>query len=84
MPDTTEVRINPETNTLMREGVASVINPFDMYAIEEALRIKESLGEGELQSSAWILPGGSLSERGFKHGGGQELFIVRSGIRRRR
>jgi len=48
VPDTTEVRINPETNTLMREGVASVINPFDMYAIEEALRIKESLGEGEV------------------------------------
>ncbi len=44
VPDTTEVKINPETNTLVREGVASVINPFDMYAVEEALRIKEKLG----------------------------------------
>lgn len=41
VPETTEVKINPETNTLIREGVASIINPFDMYAIEEGLRIKE-------------------------------------------
>ncbi|UCG35734.1 MAG: electron transfer flavoprotein subunit beta/FixA family protein [Candidatus Omnitrophota bacterium] len=41
VPETTEVKINPETNTLVREGVASIINPFDMYAIEEALRLKE-------------------------------------------
>lgn len=46
VPDTAEVKINPETNTLMREGVASIINPFDMYAIEEALQIKERLGTG--------------------------------------
>ncbi|MBU1045433.1 MAG: electron transfer flavoprotein subunit beta/FixA family protein [Candidatus Omnitrophica bacterium] len=41
VPDTTDVRINPETNTLIREGVASIINPFDMYAIEEGLRLRE-------------------------------------------
>lgn len=44
VPDTTDVKINPETNTLMREGVASIVNPFDMYAIEEAIRIKEMVG----------------------------------------
>ncbi len=44
VPDTTEVKINPETNTLIREGVASIINPFDMYAVEEAIRIKEKIG----------------------------------------
>ena len=44
VPETTEVRINPETNTLMREGVKSIINPFDMYAIEEAVRLKERFG----------------------------------------
>ncbi len=44
VPDTTDVKIDPETNTLMREGVASIINPFDMYAIEESIRIKEKLG----------------------------------------
>ncbi|MEK6693383.1 MAG: electron transfer flavoprotein subunit beta/FixA family protein [Nitrospirota bacterium] len=44
VPDTSEVRINPETNTLIREGVPSIVNPFDMYAIEEGLRIKEMIG----------------------------------------
>ncbi|MFA5145075.1 MAG: electron transfer flavoprotein subunit beta/FixA family protein [Candidatus Omnitrophota bacterium] len=44
VPETTEVRINPETNTLIREGVKSIINPFDMYAIEEAIRLKERFG----------------------------------------
>ncbi|MFH1441131.1 MAG: electron transfer flavoprotein subunit beta/FixA family protein [Candidatus Omnitrophota bacterium] len=44
VPETTEVRVNPETNTLIREGVKSIINPFDMYAIEEAVRLKEKLG----------------------------------------
>jgi electron transfer flavoprotein beta subunit len=44
VPDTTDVKIDPETNTLMREGVESIVNPFDMYAIEEALRLKEKMG----------------------------------------
>jgi electron transfer flavoprotein beta subunit len=40
VPETTDVKINPATNTLMRDGVVSIINPFDMYAIEEGLRLK--------------------------------------------
>jgi len=44
VPDTTDVKINPETNTLIREGVESIINPFDMYAIEEAVKLKERFG----------------------------------------
>ena len=48
VPDTTDVRINPETNTLVRAGVESVINPFDTYAIEEGVRIRERLGEGKV------------------------------------
>ena len=44
VPATTEVKINPQTNTLIREGVESITNPFDSYAIEEGIRIKERLG----------------------------------------
>ena len=44
VPDTTEIKIDRETNTLIREGVVSIINPFDLYAIEEALRLKEIHG----------------------------------------
>jgi electron transfer flavoprotein beta subunit len=46
VPATTKVSINPETNTLIREGVESMINPYDAYALEEGVRIKERLGEG--------------------------------------
>ncbi len=41
VPDTTEIRINPETNTLIRDGVESIVNPFDSYALELAARIKD-------------------------------------------
>lgn len=41
VPDTTEVRLDPKTNTLIREGVPSIINPDDKAAIEMALRIKD-------------------------------------------
>jgi len=41
VPDTADIRIDPKTNTLIREGVPSIINPFDTYAIEEGVRLKE-------------------------------------------
>jgi electron transfer flavoprotein beta subunit len=44
VPDTTDVRIDPETRTLVREGVESITNPFDEYAVEEALLAKEKYG----------------------------------------
>ncbi len=44
VPETGNVRIDPKTHTLIREGVASIINPFDMYALEEAVRLKEKHG----------------------------------------
>jgi electron transfer flavoprotein alpha/beta subunit len=44
VPDTAEVKINPETGTLIREGVPSIINPFDMHAIEAGIQIKEKVG----------------------------------------
>lgn len=44
VPDTAEIKINPETNTLMREGVPSIINPFDLNAVEAALKIRDQEG----------------------------------------
>lgn len=44
MPDTTEVKIDPKTNTLMRKGVPSIANPYDLHALEEALRLKDRYG----------------------------------------
>ena len=42
VPDTTEIRIDPVKNTLIREGVPSIVNPFDAYALEAAARIKDA------------------------------------------
>ena len=44
VPDTTEVKIDPKTNTLVRQGVPSIVNPFDKNAIEAGLRLKEKYG----------------------------------------
>jgi len=44
VPDTSEVRIDPETNTLIREGVRSIINPYDLHALEAGVQIRESIG----------------------------------------
>ncbi|WP_088227704.1 electron transfer flavoprotein subunit beta/FixA family protein [Desulfosporosinus sp. FKB] len=44
VPDTSEVRIDPHTNTLMREGVPSIINPYDAHGLEEAIRLKDKVG----------------------------------------
>ncbi|MFC1872994.1 electron transfer flavoprotein subunit beta/FixA family protein [Chloroflexota bacterium] len=44
VPGTTEVKIDPETNTLIRQGIKNVVNPFDSYALEEGIRIREKLG----------------------------------------
>ncbi len=44
VPDTSEVRIDPKTNTMIRGGVPSIINPDDRHAIEAAVTLKEQFG----------------------------------------
>lgn len=44
VPATTDVKINKETNTLIRDQAQSIINPFDTYAVEEGVRLKEAFG----------------------------------------
>jgi electron transfer flavoprotein beta subunit len=44
VPETQDVRLDPVTHTLKREGIKSIINPFDLYALEEGLRVKDAHG----------------------------------------
>lgn len=44
VPDTNDVKIDPKTGTLIREGVPSIVNPDDKHAIEESLRLRERYG----------------------------------------
>jgi len=44
VPDTTQVKIDPDTGNLVREGVPFIMNPFDTHALEESLRLKDKFG----------------------------------------
>ena len=44
VPDSAQIRVHPVTNTIMRQGVPTIINPFDLFALEEALRLRDKLG----------------------------------------
>ncbi len=44
VPDTTQVQIDPVTNTLIRDGIPFIVNPYDTHALEEALRLKDRFG----------------------------------------
>lgn len=50
VPESFDVKVDPETKRIVREGVKSIINPYDLYAIEEGIRLKERFG-GE----SWVI-----------------------------
>ncbi|NVO16722.1 MAG: electron transfer flavoprotein subunit beta/FixA family protein [Rhodoplanes sp.] len=44
VPDSAQIRVHPVTNTIMRQGVPTIINPYDLFAVEEALRLRDQHG----------------------------------------
>lgn len=44
VPDSAQIRVHPVTNTIMRQGVPAIVNPYDLFALEEALRLKDKYG----------------------------------------
>lgn len=44
VPDSAQIRVHPVTNTIMRQGVPAIINPYDLFALEEALRLRDRVG----------------------------------------
>ncbi|MBK5945147.1 nitrogen fixation protein FixA [Rhodobacter veldkampii DSM 11550] len=44
VPDSAQIRVHPVTNTIMRQGVPTIINPYDLFALEEALRLRDEYG----------------------------------------
>ncbi len=44
VPDSAQIRVHPVTNTIMRQGVPAIINPYDLFSLEEALRFKDKYG----------------------------------------
>ncbi|MCB1484859.1 MAG: electron transfer flavoprotein subunit beta/FixA family protein [Hyphomicrobiaceae bacterium] len=44
VPDSAQIRVHPVTNTIMRQGVPTIINPYDLFALEQALRLRDQHG----------------------------------------
>ena len=44
VPDSAQIRVHPVTNTIMRQGVPAIVNPYDLFSLEEALRLKDKHG----------------------------------------
>lgn len=44
VPDSAQIRVHPVTNTIMRQGVPTIINPYDLFSLEEALRLRDKFG----------------------------------------
>ena len=44
VPDSAQIRVHPVTNTIMRQGVPTIVNPYDVFSLEEALRLRDKLG----------------------------------------
>ena len=44
VPDSAQIRVHPVTNTIMRQGVPTIINPYDLFALEEGLRLRDEYG----------------------------------------
>jgi len=44
VPDSAQIRVHPVTNTIMRQGVPTIINPYDLFSLEEALKLRDKFG----------------------------------------
>jgi hypothetical protein len=44
VPDSAQIRVHPVTNTIMRQGVPTILNPYDLFALEAALRLRDQIG----------------------------------------
>jgi len=75
VPETSKVRIHPETHTLIREGVQSIVNPFDLYALEEGVRLKEAYG-GTVRVITMGPPQADTALREAISVGADEAFLV--------
>ena len=70
VPATTKVDIDPETGNLKRAGQSSRTNPYDLYALECALRIREKVGGTVNGHHHGPGPGGGHDTGRLQHGGG--------------
>jgi electron transfer flavoprotein beta subunit len=75
VPDSAQIRVHPTTHTIMRQGVPAIINPYDLYALEEALRLKDAYG-GSITLLTMGPPQAELALRKALSFGADEAVLV--------
>lgn len=75
VPDTTEIKIDPVKNTLIRTGVPSIMNPFDKNALETALQLKDQYG-GKVTALCMGLPQAKAVLREALSMGADEAYLA--------
>ena len=75
VPDADDLRIDPGTNNLVREGVPAIINPPDLHAIEEARRLKEKYG-GAVSIISMGPPKGDITLRDAVAMGSDNIYLI--------
>ena len=75
VPSTTKVKLDPTTNTMIREGHENVINPFDTYALEEGIRLKKKLGGKVTVLSMGILSTSEILREALAHGADEAILL---------
>lgn len=76
VPDTNEIKIDPVTNTLIRAGVPSIVNPFDAYALEIAARIKDKTPGTTITLLSMGPPQASAALKECLAVGGDKAYLV--------
>jgi len=75
VPDTTQVKVDPNTNTLIREGIPFITNPFDDHAVEEALAIKDRYGGCVTVISMGPMPAETVIRRAIARGADAGVLV---------
>lgn len=75
VPDTTQIKIDPVKHTLIREGVPAIVNTFDTYALEVALRLKDKVG-GKVTVLSMGIPKAKDALRECIAAGADEAYLI--------
>ncbi len=75
VPDTTQIKIDPVKHTLIREGVPAIVNTFDTYALETALRLKDKWG-GRVTVLSMGIPKAKEALRECLAAGADEAYLI--------
>ncbi len=75
VPDTNQIKIDPVKHTLIREGVPAIVNTFDTYALETALRLKDQTG-GKVTVISMGLPAAKEALRDCLAAGADEAYLI--------